>query len=213
MKLDILSDPICPWCYIGKSNLDRALDGINGHPFEIEWHPFQLNPDMPKSGMDRNGYLEAKFGGKDGAARAYAPIAKAAMEAGVELDLAAIRRTPNTLDAHRLIHWAGMEGCQTEAVDALFRAYFREGRCIGDNEVLTEIAEGVGLDVAMIRRLLRSDADAAEIQARDKRVREMGVTGVPTFILLQSHVVHGAQAPEFWRKMIAEVTSVTTLTS
>ena len=209
VKLDIFSDPICPWCYIGKSSLDRALDGIDGHPFEIEWHPFQLNPDMPEGGMDRNGYLEAKFGGKDGALRAYAPIVRTAAEAGLELNLGAIRRTPNTLDAHRLIHWAGMEGCQTEAVDALFQAYFREGRCIGDSEVLARIAEGVGLDAAMVRRLLQSGADAADIRLRDERTREMGVTGVPTFILSQRHVVPGAQAFGFWRRVIAEIASAT----
>ena len=103
VKLDIISDPICPWCYIGKANLDRALEAAGDHPFEIEWHPFQLNPDMPAGGMDRREYLELKFGGKEGAIKAYAPVVEAAGKAGLQIDFAAIGRTPNTLDAHRLI--------------------------------------------------------------------------------------------------------------
>ena len=107
VKLDILSDPICPWCYIGKAYLDRALESSPDHPFEIEWHPFQLNPEMPQGGMDRRAYLEAKFGGKDGAVAAYTPVSEHAAKAGVVINLDKIERTPNTLNAHRLIHWAG----------------------------------------------------------------------------------------------------------
>ena len=138
MQLDIFSDPICPWCYIGKANLDAALTEEN--PFTVEWHPFLLNPDMPAEGMDRRTYLETKFGGKENAVKAYAPIAEAAEAAGLEIDLAAIKRTPNTVNAHRLIHWAGIERRQTPVVDALFRAYFVEGRDIGVSQVLVEIA-------------------------------------------------------------------------
>ena len=116
VKLDILSDPICPWCLIGKTQLDRALEAAPDHPFEIEWHPFQLNPDMPAGGMDRREYLETKFGGRDQAVAVYARIAEAAEAAGIEIDFARISRTPNTLDAHRMIHWAGLEGRQTAPV-------------------------------------------------------------------------------------------------
>lgn len=104
VKLDIISDPICPWCYIGKTNLDKALAEFPDHPFTIEWHPFQLNPDMPSEGMDRRAYLEGKFGGKDGAVRAYAPVVENAEKAGLKIDFEGMQRTPNTLDAHRLIH-------------------------------------------------------------------------------------------------------------
>ncbi|MDJ1008076.1 MAG: DsbA family protein, partial [Paracoccaceae bacterium] len=113
VKLDILSDPICPWCYIGKAQLDRALEAHPDHPLTVEWHPFQLNPDMPPEGMDRRSYLETKFGGKENAVRVYARIAQAAEAAGLMLNLEGIARTPNTIDAHRLIHWAGLEGRQT----------------------------------------------------------------------------------------------------
>jgi predicted DsbA family dithiol-disulfide isomerase len=206
IKLDILSDPICPWCLIGKTHLDRALEAHPGHPFEIEWHPFQLNPDMPAGGMDRREYLETKFGGRDQAVAVYARIAEAAEAAGVTINFEAIGRTPNTLDAHRMIHWAGLEGRQTAMVSALFRAYFQEGKDIGDHQVLLDLADGVGLDRAMTERLLQSDADAEEIRARDAHTRARGVTGVPTFVVANSHVVPGAQPPELWSKVIAELT-------
>jgi predicted DsbA family dithiol-disulfide isomerase len=205
VKLDIISDPICPWCYIGKAQLDRALEAEPDHPFEIEWHPFQLNPEMPAEGMDRHAYLEAKFGGPEKAAEVYATIAEHAEAAGLEIDWSRIERTPNTLDAHRLIHWAGIEGCQTAVVSALFRAYFREGRDIGDPEVLADIADARGMDASVVLRLLASDADREEIAARDKAARDMGVTGVPTFIVARQHAVPGAQPTELWRKVIGEM--------
>ena len=207
IKLDILSDPICPWCYIGKTHLDRALANRPDHPFTIEWHPFQLNPDMPAEGMDRRTYLEAKFGGRDGAMQAYAPVADHAEAAGLSIDFEGMTRTPNTIDAHRLIHWAGIEGHQTVAVDALFRAYFVEARDIGEHDVLADLADGIGLDAAVVRRLLASDADREEIRRRDAHSREMGVTSVPTFIVAQRHAVPGAQPPEMWEKVIDEVTA------
>ncbi len=205
VKLDILSDPICPWCYIGKTNLDRALEKHPEHPFEIEWHPFQLNPDMPEGGMDRRDYLELKFGGKEGAVRAYAPVVEAAEKAGLNIDFAGIGRTPNTLNAHRMIHWAGIEGRQTPVVASLFRAYFDEGRDIGDSDVLADIADSAGMDAAMIRKLLDSDADREDIAARDAWAREKGVTGVPTFVVDHRQAVPGAQPVELWERVIGEI--------
>jgi len=205
VKLDILSDPICPWCYIGKAHLDRALEAAGDHPFVIEWHPFQLNPDMPAEGMDRRTYLETKFGGKEGAVQAYLPVQQHADKAGLKIDLEGIKRTPNTLDAHRLIHWAGLEGKQTPMVSALFRAYFVEGGDIGDRDILADLADSVGLDASVIHRLLESDCDIQEIRDRDAAGREMGVTSVPTFIVGGKHAVTGAQPPELWAKVIAEL--------
>ena len=205
IKLDILSDPICPWCYIGKANLDRALEARPNHPLNIEWHPFQLNPDMPEGGMDRREYLETKFGGKENAGKVYARIAEAAEAAGLAIDFEGIKRTPNTLDAHRLIHWAGLEGRQTAVVSRLFKAYFEEGKDIGDSTLLLDIAEGVGLDRAMIGRLIASDSDLDDIRARDLHARNRGVTGVPTFVVGNQHVVPGAQAPELWLRVIDEL--------
>ncbi|SHI32016.1 DsbA family oxidoreductase [Wenxinia saemankumensis] len=205
VRLDILSDPICPWCYIGKLRLDRALEARPTHPLAIEWHPFQLNPDMPREGMDRAAYLAAKFGGAEGAAQAYRAVRDAAAETGIEIDFDAIPRVPNTLDAHRLIHWAGIEQRQTAAVSALFRAYFVDHRDIGNREVLCDIADGLDLDAAMIARLLDSDADEADIRARDAHSREMGITGVPTFIVGQRHAVPGAQPTDLWIKVLDEM--------
>ena len=205
IKLDVLSDPICPWCYIGKTHLDRALAAEEDHPFVIEWHPFQLNPDMPEDGMDRREYLERKFGGKDGAIRVYGQIAQHAADAGIEIDFAAIQKTPNTVNAHRLIHWAGIEGKQNEIVDALFSAYFKEGRDIGDIETLADIADNAGMDAAVVTRLLKSDEDKQSIRDRDVHSREMGVNSVPTFIVGSRHAVPGAQPPELWPKVIKEL--------
>ncbi|MEM9871911.1 MAG: DsbA family oxidoreductase [Pseudomonadota bacterium] len=206
IKLDIMSDPICPWCYIGKAHLDRALEAHPNHPFVIEWHPFQLNPDMPAEGMDRRAYLEAKFGGKDGAVRAYAPVVEHAEKAGLKIDFEGMQRTPNTLDAHRLIHWAGIEGKQTAAVSALFKAYFVDARDIGDPEVLADIADTIDMDASVVLRLLGTDADREDIAARDAHSRSMGVNSVPTFIVAQQHAVPGAQPPELWARVIAELT-------
>ncbi len=207
VKLDIMSDPICPWCYIGKTHLDKALAAVPDHPFVIEWHPFQLNPDMPGAGMDRREYLERKFGGKDGAIRAYAPVVEHAENAGLKIDFEGMKRTPNTLDAHRLIHWAGIEGKQDAVVDALFNAYFVEARDIGDHEVLADIADSVGMDAAVVLKLLQSDADREDIRTRDSHSREMGVNSVPTYIVANQHAVPGAQPPELWEKVIAEIMS------
>ncbi|THD74846.1 DsbA family oxidoreductase [Thalassobius vesicularis] len=205
VKLDILSDPICPWCFIGKTNLDRALEQRPDHPFVIEWHPFQLNPDMPREGMDRRAYLEAKFGGKDGAIRAYAPVVEHAAQAGVTINLEAMQRTPNTLDAHRLIHWAGIEGHQTAVVSALFRAYFTDGRDIGDRDTLADIADSCGLDASVILRLLATDEDTQLIRDKDASAREMGVNSVPTFIVASRHAVPGAQPTDLWLKVMDEI--------
>lgn len=205
IPLDIFADPICPWCLIGKAHLDRALAARPDHPFVIAWHPFQLNPDMPPEGMDRRVYLEAKFGGRMGAIEAHKPVLAAAEAAGLEIDLAAIRRTPNTLDAHRLIHWAGLEGRQAAVVAALLRAYWREGRDIGAAPVLATIGEAAGMDRAMLDRLLDSDADRDAIRARDTHARQRGLNSVPTFILANTHVVSGAQPPDLWLRVIDEL--------
>lgn len=205
MQLDIISDPICPWCYIGKKRLEDAMAQRPDHPFEIQFHPFQLNPDMPEGGMDRREYLEAKFGGKDGAIRVYGEIAKHAEAAGLEIDFAAIQKTPNTLNAHRLIHWAGFEGKQYQIVQALFDAYFKDGRDIGDIEVLADIADSQGMDAATVLKLLKSDTDLEDIRRRDSEARQMGVNSVPTFIVGGQHAVPGAQPAELWVQVIDEL--------
>ncbi|RMH51437.1 MAG: DsbA family oxidoreductase [Alphaproteobacteria bacterium] len=207
IPLDILSDPICPWCMIGKANLDRALAEAGHNPFAIRWRAFRLNPDMPPGGMDRRAYLRAKFGREDGA-QAYARVREAARAAGVEMNLDAIARVPDTTDAHRLIRWAHGAGVQAAVVQALFDAYFREGRDIGDHAELAAIAGAAGMDAGMVARLLAGDADREAVIAEDSQARALGIGGVPTFILAGRHVVQGARPAGDWRRIIAELAAL-----
>ena len=204
IRLDIFSDPVCPWCHIGKANLDRALEAHPDHPFRIEWHPFQLNPDIPPEGIDKHDYLAAKFG-EDRLVQMHLRLKEASRAAGAEIDPDVPKRQPNTLDAHRLIHWAGLEGRQAAVVSALFRAYWKEGRDIGNPGVLADIAAAAGMDRAVAARLLATDADVDDIRARDADARDKGVTSVPTFLVAQHYVVTGAQPPDVWAKVIEEL--------
>ena len=205
IRLDIFSDPVCPWRYLGKAYLDRALEANPEHPFIIEWHPFQLAPQMPRGGVERAAYLLRIFGTQDRAVAAHLRLAELGREAGLEFNFEAIKTTPNTFDAHRLIHWAGLEGRQSAVVSALFRAYWREGRDIGQHDVLVDIAEKSGLDRQVIARLLASDADAQTVAARELHAREKGISAVPTYIVADTHVISGAQQPALWGRVIDEL--------
>ena len=208
IQLDIISDVACPWCYVAKGYLDRALEARPDHPFTIEWHPYQLNPEMPDGGMDRMAYMQAKFGSRENILRVHEPLLAHAEKAGISFDLPAIGRAPNTLDAHRLIHWAGLEGRQTLVVAALFRAYWCEGLDIGDVATLTEIAVQAGLDRGLAARLLAGDADRDLIRARVEHSRSRGVQSVPTFIIAGQHVLQGAQPTETWMKIIDDLSEI-----
>lgn len=204
-RLDIISDPVCPWCYIGATHLTRALEARPTHPFEIRWRPYQLNPDLPPEGMDRKTYLEEKFGGPDRAREIYGRIRDAAAAAGLDVDFDRIGRAPNTFDTHRVIRWAAAEDAQTRLMGELFHRYFKLGEDISDHAILRAAAEAVGLDGAVIARLLAGDTDRAEVEAEAREAREMGVTGVPTFILGGKYALVGAQPPEAWEKVISEI--------
>lgn len=205
IRLDIFSDPICPWCLIGKANLETALAADPAHPFSILWHPFQLNPDMPKAGVEKRAYLAKIFGSAARLDAVHDRLREAAREAGLAINPDLPQRIPNTLNAHRLIHWAGIEGMQSAAVDALFDAYWRGGRDIGDDEVLADIASTIGMDGDAILRLLASDADASDISARDADARKKGVKAAPTYLIAQSYVVSGAKPPNVWQDVINEL--------
>ncbi len=207
IRLDIFSDPVCPWCFIGKANLDRALEAHPDHPFVIDWHPFQLNPDMPHEGVDKVEYLSARFGGADKLAAIDSRLKDFATKAGVDLDPDKPKRIPNTLNAHRLIHWARIEGAQSLVVASVFRAYWTDGRDIGDPSVLADIAASCGMDRAATLRLLASDADSDDIRARDADARSKGVTAVPTFLIAQQYVLSGAQPVTVWSQVIEELIS------
>jgi predicted DsbA family dithiol-disulfide isomerase len=205
IRLDIFSDPVCPWCLLGKTHLARALADNPAHPFAIQWHPFQLNPDMPVEGADKRAYLEKMFGGAQHVDAVHERLREIARGAGLELNPDLPQRIPNTLKAHRLIHWAGIEGAQAAVVGAIFAAYWQEGRDIGDAAELADIAADAGMDHAATLRLLQSDADSDDIRARDMDARQKGVTAVPTFLIAQSYVVSGAQPPQVWGEVIAEL--------
>ena len=205
VRLEILSDPVCPWCWIGKAGLDAALERRADHPFVVSWHPFMLNPDMAPEGMDRREYLQARFGAPEQVVKLYLPVQEHADKMGLKLNLEEMQRMPSTLNAHRLIHWAGLEGVQTRVVSGLFRAYFSEGRDIGDAGVLADIAAGAGMDGPGVARLLTSDADAEAVHEADRLARARGIKGVPCFIIGGEYVVTGAQTPEFWLQVIDEL--------
>lgn len=193
--IDVISDVVCPWCYIGKRHLEAALSKlpVNERPL-VRWHPFQLNPDLPAAGVDRRSYLEEKFGGAERASAIYDRVRAAGREAGLALDFDRIERQPNTLDAHRLIAWAQASGRDVEPlVEALFKAYFVEGRFIGDRKVLAEVAGEAGFDAGASLEMLEGQTATAEIAEMDLRTRESGIGGVPFFIFNEKIAVSGAQ--------------------
>lgn len=197
-RIDIVSDAICPWCYIGKRQLERALAALaaEGLQFSVHWNPFQLNPDMPKEGRDRASYRATKFGSAERARELDERVAGAAANVGLDFRLDLIERTPNTLDAHRLIWLAGREGMQDAVVEAMFAAYFTQGRDIGDAEVLADCAAQGGMDRTAVAEFLAGDVAAQEMLAADRAAREAGVNGVPSFFLDGYGLFSGAMPAE-----------------
>jgi predicted DsbA family dithiol-disulfide isomerase len=184
-RIDIVSDAICPWCYIGKRQMERALLtlGSEGLSFSIHWNPFQLNPDMAKEGVDRAQYRAWKFGSAEKAAALDARIVEAAAQVGLEFHPERIKRTPNTIDAHRLIWFAGQHGVQDAAMESVFRAYFIEAQDIGQHVVLADCAAEAGMDRDEVMAFLTGDLADKEMRAADVAAREAGVSGVPSFFL------------------------------
>ncbi len=191
--IDIVSDVVCPWCYVGKKHLEKALLEIVEHEVVIRWHPFQLDPTIPQSGLDRKTYMRQKFGDDGRLKAAHERLEALCVENGIDFQFDAITRSPNTLDAHRLIRWAGEAGLQDTMVEALFQSYFEEGRDIGDHAVLALIAERAGLEADAIARRLETDDDKDDIRNEINEASRIGVTGVPFFILAQKLAVSGAQ--------------------
>jgi predicted DsbA family dithiol-disulfide isomerase len=198
MRIDVVSDVICPWCYIGKRRLTSALQQRPEVGAEILWHPFQLNPDMPPEGMARERYIAAKFGGGQHAGRVYQNVTDVGATVGIPFHFERIKVTPNTRDAHRLIRLATETGDADPVVEALFNAYFIEGRDIGDAETLATIAAEAGLDGEDAARFLASRDGAEEVLAEDMSARRIGINAVPCFIFERKYVVSGAQEPEFF---------------
>jgi len=214
LTVDVVSDVVCPWCYIGKRHLEAALARWRAaNPdatVDIRWHAFQLNPDLPLEGTDRKGYLEAKFGGPQRAAEIYARVGAAGKSAGLDLNFDGIKRQPNTLAAHALIAYAQTidEGRHADAiVEQLFKAYFVEGEFIGDLDTLAKIAGDNGLDAAAVRAMLADPAMLQQIATQDAGVRQQGITGVPFFVFNQKLALSGAQPSEAMVDAMSQATA------
>lgn len=196
MEIDIYSDPICPWCYIGKRRLERALAERTEYKPAIRWRTFQLNPDMPAAGLERERYLTLKFGGSDRASQLYDNIRRAGETEGIEFAFDRIARTPNTLQAHRLIRFANGTPQSDTIIETLFRRYFVEGGSIGDIESLIETGIAEGMNADALRAYMTSDEDLDAVQLEDSSARRLGIQGVPCFIINSQYALSGAQEPE-----------------
>jgi len=192
MQIDIVSDTVCPWCFIGKRKLERALALRPDISFDIRWRAYRLDPTIPRGGVDRKAYMRAKFGDS---ARA-SGITDAIKQAGESVDIAfafdRIEKRPDTIDSHRLIRWAASAGKQTDIVERLFQAYFEDGRNIGDASVLVDVAREAGMDAELVEDLLAKDADRDLIEQEDALAHRMGISGVPTFIFANKYLISGA---------------------
>jgi predicted DsbA family dithiol-disulfide isomerase len=195
IAIDVISDVICPWCFLGKRRLDKAIGLLEGIKVVVNWRPFFLDPTIPADGMSRKTYLENKFGAER-LNTLHDPILAAAKEDGVPYAFDRITRTPNTMDAHRLIRWSHVGGKQHEVSERLFMAYFNGGLDIGDRAVLAKIAGEAGMDAADVTTKFDSDADVDAVNAEVERAYRMGVTGVPCFIFAQKQGLMGAQPAE-----------------
>lgn len=203
MKIEVWSDVVCPWCWIGKRRLAQAVQGL---PVEVAWRPFQLNPEMPPEGMDRAAYRAAKFGSLERSRELEARVAEAGRSEGIDFAFEKIRRTPNTFDAHRVLRRAAAAGLQDAVGESLFRAYFTEGLDLGDRAVLERLAKAAGLD---LRDLWTGDAESAEVRREEAEGRALGISSVPTFVIGRRFAVSGAQPPAILRDAIEEARRLT----
>jgi len=205
MQIDVISDTICPWCYIGKRRLERALGLRPQKSFEVRWRPFQLDPGMPASGIDRREHLAQKFGSLEKLKPVQAALEQAGLELGIPFAFDRIQRTPNTLNSHRLIRWSHSLGLQDDMVEGIFRAYFVEGQDIGDTAVLARIGDAIGMDGELVEELLNSDADIESVTQQDSMARKFGVQGVPSFLIGGRSLIMGAEDPQTLAEMIDRV--------
>jgi predicted DsbA family dithiol-disulfide isomerase len=204
LTTEIYSDVVCPWCYVGKRRLERALSQVGGD-ITTTWRPFQLNPTMPKDGMDRTAYLEAKFGSLDAFRQLEEHVLAAGTSERISFAFGKIARTPNTLLAHRLIWFAEREGHQDAVVDALFRGYFEDGADIGSISALVDLAGRAGLDRESVERMLRSDEGIAEVKAEEAAGHKLGIRGAPYFVIDGTYAISGAQPVDIFVSALKRV--------
>jgi predicted DsbA family dithiol-disulfide isomerase len=202
LGVEIVHDLVCPWCFLGVRRLMRTLRRRPDLLFELSWRPFLLNPDMPRGGMPRPDYVMRKFGGEERARRLYTSITDIGRSEGVQFRFDRIRRTPSSVDAHRLVRWAGRFGRATEAAEALFSAHFTDGLDIGEAEVLVAVAHALGLDAPAFRRFLATDLEVDAVHAENLRAHRLGINGVPCFVIGGRHAIAGAQEPEVIERLL-----------
>jgi predicted DsbA family dithiol-disulfide isomerase len=207
--IDIFSDVICPWCYVGKRRLERALAARPDVPAVVRWRAFLLNPDMPPEGMDRRAYVERKFGSAVRARDLYAAIEEVGGLEGIDFAFDRIRRTPSTVKAHRIIGRIEPGALQDAVVEALFKAYFAEGQDIGEESVLMDVAGGVGLDAEDVRAALDGDDGDRAVHGDNALAHAMGIGGVPCFIVDGRYAIAGAQEPEVMQRLIEGAAAMT----
>jgi predicted DsbA family dithiol-disulfide isomerase len=207
LVIDIVSDVVCPWCYIGKRRIENALALVQDVPVVVHWRPFFLNPWVPRQGISREEYLTTKFGSVE----AYNGIAKrvvaAADDEGLIYRPDLVKRQPNTIDCHRLIHWADAEGSAAEMKQRLMELYFRDGGDLTNVDVLVEAAADCGLDPNDVRRRLATDEDVALVSGQAQEAADKGISGVPTYVFAQKYAVSGAQPPDMLARAIHQVSA------
>ncbi|WLR94304.1 DsbA family oxidoreductase [Shinella zoogloeoides] len=211
ITIDVVSDVVCPWCYLGKKRLDKAIESVKDElAVAVTFRPYQLNPDMPPEGVDHKKHLAEKLGGADAVERAHDMLAGLGHEAGIDFDFPAVKISPNTLDAHRLLRWAMIEGSEVQGrvALALFKAYFEEGRNVGDRAVLLDVAEAAGMDRAVVTALFSAGADVDSVKEEIDMARDMGVTGVPCFIIDNKYAVMGAQSVDVLTDAFREIAAM-----
>ncbi|MGD1037863.1 MAG: DsbA family oxidoreductase [Roseiarcus sp.] len=204
LTIDVVSDVVCPWCYLGKRRLALALAEADGGPIAVRWRPYQLDPTIPADGMDRRAYLRNKFGDVSRLDEIHARLTALGAEVGVAYHFDAISRAPNTLDAHRLIRWALAADAQDRIVERLFQLYFEQGRDIGERALLVEVARECGMDGEVVAKLLADGHDGEAVQAEIAQAQSIGVTGVPFFIFASRLAVPGAQSADVLATAIAQ---------
>jgi predicted DsbA family dithiol-disulfide isomerase len=203
LTIDVVSDVVCPWCYVGKHRLEKALAMMPERNFTVFWRPFQLDPTIPKEGLPRQTYLERKFG-RERLADLHKPLIEIGRAEGIPFAFDKITRSPNTLDAHRLLRWAHEAGKQNEMADRLFALYFTEGADVGDRDVLIKAAADVGLDAALVSQLLGTEADLDPVIAEINGAQKMGISGVPTFIFAARFALSGAHPAETIKQAVEQ---------
>ena len=202
LVIEIVYDFVCPWCYLGVKRLSFLLQRRQDLSVDLVWRPFLLNPDMPRAGMSRTDYVVRKFGGEDRARRLYSAIAEIGRREGMPFRFDRIRRTPSSVDAHRLVRWSTAFGVGAEMVEALFSAHFTDGRDIGDVHVLIDVALACGLDGIAATAFLLGDAEVDAIHAENLRAHRLGINGVPCFVIGGRHAIAGAQESEVIERLL-----------